>query len=183
MIGRLKDTVHVAVDGEAVAEAREGERGEWILPLRAAETEFPVAHVRIMAGSWRPADLGESDDDRLLSVMLREIAVEPLEDADPTQVRAYGTESKAGKGWVIQGANGGANSTVTALSQLILAPETFRLPPLPPELASDGCLDLVYLTVTEDELLFYNHGSEPRVKPSPQGQIKIPPHSIVSVPR
>lgn len=43
--------------------------------------------------------------------------------------------------------------------------------------------DNVYVTVTTQDILLYNHGNEARTVTTPAGDVEVPGHTIVLVPR
>ncbi len=88
-----------------------------------------------------------------------------------------------GKGHIVEAQEPDYKSSIAAMAAIIRGPEDHGIPPLSPEAAIDGQLDKVYVTVTTEDLLLYNHGEEPGTLKTPQGEIEVPPHAVISLPR
>lgn len=88
-----------------------------------------------------------------------------------------------GKGYVVEAQESTVMSSIEAMAVLITEPIKYGIPPLSKEVAMDGQLDKIYVTVTTEDLLLYNHGDQPRTVKSPHGEIQVPANAIISLPR
>ncbi len=88
-----------------------------------------------------------------------------------------------GKGYVVEAQKTTFLSSIDAMASMIREPDAYGIPPLSKEVAMDGRRDEVYLTITTEDVLLYNHGDEPRKLMAPQGEIEVPAHAIISLPR
>ena len=88
-----------------------------------------------------------------------------------------------GDGAIIQSTNDEAESVAEVLAAIIQEPASFGVPGLSPEASVDAKPDNVYVTVTTQDILLYNHGDEAHTVAMPAGDVEVPAHSIVSVPQ
>ena len=88
-----------------------------------------------------------------------------------------------GKGHVIKALEPTPMSSIAAMAAMVRQPEKYGIPPLSEEAAMDGKMDKIYVTVTTEDLLLYNHGDQPGTVKTPQAEVEVPAHAIVSVPR
>lgn len=88
-----------------------------------------------------------------------------------------------GDGAVIQSTNDKAESVAEVLAAVIQEPASFGVPSLSPEASVDAQPDNVYVTVTTQDILLYNHGDTTHTVTMPAGAVEVPAHTIVSVQR
>lgn len=88
-----------------------------------------------------------------------------------------------GDGAVIQSTSNRAESVAEVLAAVIQKPALFGVPGLSPEASVDAKPDNVYVTVTTQDILLYNHGDEAQTLTMPTRTVEVPAHTIVSVPR
>ena len=88
-----------------------------------------------------------------------------------------------GKGHVVKAQDPTSMSSVAAMAAIIREPEDYGIAPLSEEAAIDGKMDRIYVTVTTEDLLLYNHGDQPGTVKTPQGEVEVPAHAIISLPR
>ncbi len=86
-----------------------------------------------------------------------------------------------GDGAVIQSTSTRAESVATVLAKVIQEPASFGVPGLSPEASVDAKPDSVYVTVTTQDILLYNHGDTAQTLTTPSGAVEVPAHAIVSV--
>jgi hypothetical protein len=88
-----------------------------------------------------------------------------------------------GKGHIVEAQEASYKSSIAAMAAIIREPADHDIPPLSKAAAIDGQLDELYVTVTTEDLLLYNHGDQPGTMKTPQGEIEVPAHTIISLPR
>ena len=88
-----------------------------------------------------------------------------------------------GKGHIVEAQEPSYVSSIAAMAAIIREPEDHGIPPLSKEAAIDGQIDKIYVTVTTEDLLLYNHGDEPGTVKTPHGEIEVPAHAVISLPR
>ncbi len=181
-VGNLQVPVKFLVDGTLVEEAGAGTQAEIVVNAPAATEGKPEIAIIVDATTWQPSEAGESDDTRQMSVMLRDVIIEPgageAQPASPVQfVKAVG------QGHVVVATGHQATSVPEALAAIIREPGKHGVPGLSPEASIDARADQVYVTVTTEDLLLYNHGGVDATVQTPQGTVEVPAHSIVSVKR
>ena len=175
------DGARFLADGEQIGRAAARQKGEVSFTRPAGEEGRPVA-ITVEAGTWSPARAGENQDTRELSVMLRDVVVEPLAGEAPEEPDVVDQVLQVGEGHIAMAIGTMAETTAQALGALVRSPDKYGVPPLSPEAAADAQEDLVYLTVTTKDILLYNHGSEDKVIKLPTGDVQVPAHTIVSAP-
>jgi hypothetical protein len=182
-VGRLDRPVSFLVDGQTLKQAAPGERGELAFQ-RPAGDEGRRVTIELQAGVWVPARTGENDDTRELSVMLRDIIVEPIaSEGGEGPVDPVARVQQLGRGRVVVALGVDAASVAEAVGALIHSPQRYDVAALSPEASVDGKADLVYVTVTTADILLYNHRSEAADVELPTGTVTVPGHEIVSVGR
>ena len=165
-------------------EADPGTVGELTAAVPQEGRQRGSVTVTVEAGTWSPAEAGESDDTRELSVMVRDVAVAPAATGDDRTGAGGGAvrSSRAeGDGRLIEAAGIAPRDTAAALAAVLRNPTAHGVRDLSPETALDAEEDAVYLTVTETDLLYYNHGNQPRTVRTPGGTAEIPAHAIVRI--
>lgn len=90
---------------------------------------------------------------------------------------------QVGKGYVVEAQESTVMSSIEAMADLITEPEEYGIPPLSKEVAMDGRMDKIYVTVTTEDVLLYNHADQPRTVKSPRGEIEVPANAIISLSR
>jgi len=88
-----------------------------------------------------------------------------------------------GKGHLVEAAGTEAPEVAAALAELIGHPADHGVPGLSAAASIDGRADQLYVTVTTDDILLYNHGDESRSVDTPAGTVEVAGHSIVSAGR
>lgn len=182
-VGRLDKPVSFLVDGQPLKQAAPGERDELVFQRPVGEEGRRVT-IALESGIWVPAKAGENDDTRELSVMLRDVTVEPpAADGGEGPVDPVARVWPVGKGHVVVALGVDAASVGEAVGALIRSPGRYGVPAMSPEASADGKADLVYVTVTTTDVLLYNHGSEAVDVELPTGTVTVPGHEIVRVVR
>ncbi len=181
-VGRLAEPARFLADGVEVSVAPAGTKAELLL-ARPEGPEGRILTIELVAGSWVPAEAGENDDTRRLSVALRDLLIE-----EPIAATAKGPDPvlevhPIGEGAVVVTSGADPQSVARAVGALVRGADRYRVAPLSAEAAADGAADGVFLAVTTADLLLYNRNNEPRSVALPSGAVEIPAHGIVSVPR
>ena len=179
-VGSLPEPARFIVDGQELKSAPGDTIGELVVP---SEGNGDVLTITIQAGTWQPSEAGQSTDQRKLSVVLRDIIVRAREEVGVAPASSVAAVIAVGKGHVVASHNAGAESVESVLGEIITRPDRHGVPGVSAEAAIDGQTDLLYVTVTTEDILLYNHGDEARTAQTPQGAVEVPAHSIVSAPR
>ena len=178
-VGHVPEPTRIIVNGELLEEVGADRVGEASITPEVGSRELTVTFE---SGTWSPAETGESSDTRKLSVMLRDVVVEPL-DAEGAPADPVANVVPVGKGYVVEAMGQGAGALCEALSAVIKRPADYGVPSLSPWAAVDGVADQLYLAVTTEDALLYNHGDTDRTVETPAGPVEVPAHTIISVPR
>jgi hypothetical protein len=175
--GPVPRAARILVDDRLQQDVPPNEMGEFIFVPEAGSREITVTFD---SATWSPAAAGESDDTRELAVMLREIAVEPVggQGGPPDPVAQAG---QVGKGCVVEAVGSGPGPVAEALGAIVKGPNEYGVAALSAEAAVDGEADQVYVAVTTEEILVYNHGDVAKIVETPQGEVEVAGHTIVSV--
>jgi len=180
---RPKQFLALAGEETLIQQTFAWEKAELAIDSEAAELgDAESLDIVIMASTWSPADVGESADTRKLSVMVRDVVVEPLEVEQGLTGRVGGV-TEVGGGAVISSMNAGATSVADAVAGLIQTPGGRALAGLADWASLDGRIDQVYVTVTTEDVLIYNGAGNARTIDVSGARIDVAPHSIASVPR
>jgi hypothetical protein len=182
-VGNLPERAVVLVDGEPVQNTGAWEKAELVLDSEMAQlADAQTLDIAIRASTWSPADAGGSADTRKLSVMVRDVVVEPLDMGEGLAGRV-GEVIGVGAGAVISSMNADATSVADTLVTLVRTPEGGTISGLSDEASLDGQIDRLYVTVTTQDVLIYNGSGVSRAIDIGGAHRDVPPHSIVSVPR
>ena len=90
---------------------------------------------------------------------------------------------RCGDGAVIQSTSIRAASVADVMARIIREPASFGVPSLSPEASIGAQPDNVYVTVTTQDILLYNHGDTARTLTTAAQAVEVPPHTILAVQR
>lgn len=140
---------------------------------RAIQSAVERGMTLIVPKGWAPAN--PEGEPLFPSPLFSQASdVNAAEESAPRAIRV-------GDGAVLQSTSIRADSVSEALAEIIRNPAAFGVPGLSPEASIDAKADQVYLTVTTTDLLLYNRGDAARTLAAPNGEIEVPPHTIVTV--